>query len=140
MRLRVCIVHILFLLTSLAAVARPAPEGNPPEARARYPYAVPEQAVFDLGQVVQGPVATGTIVIANEGAADLRIARVRSSCGLMIPAWPDGPVAPGDKARVGFRYDTGRLGPFERIVIIHTNAWQRDLRITVRGEVVPSGE
>lgn len=110
---------------------------DPPEARQRYPYAVLERDVFEFGKLEAGPAVRGTIIITNEGAVDLLIAKVRGSCGLMIPSWPAS-VSPGGEAQIHFRYDGSRLGPFERHITIHTNAWQKDLVVKVRGEILPS--
>lgn len=100
------------------------------------PYAVPEKEVIDLGLIKQGSRSSGEIRILNKGVKDFVIARVRSSCGLMIPTWPDGAVGHNEEAVVRFRYDSSRPGPFERKVVIHTNAYQRTLVVTVKGEVV----
>jgi hypothetical protein len=105
-----------------------------------YPYAVLEAAEYNFGRVTAGSVLAGIIVISNEGAADLLVAKVRSSCGLMIPSWPTQPTPRGENIRISFRYDSSRTGPFERLITIHTNAWQKDLVVKVRGEVIPPPE
>lgn len=63
------------------------------------------------------------------------VARVRSSCGLLITSWPASPLKTGEQATISFRYDTSRPGPFRRNIIVHTNAWQGTLVIPVKGEV-----
>ncbi len=68
------------------------------------------------------------------------ISKVRSSCGLMIPTWPEGAIEQNDTVNIRYRYDTSRMGPFIRKIIIHTNAWEKDLVITVKGEVIPVRE
>lgn len=107
------------------------------EARERYPYAELNQKEITFDSLKQGSVLAGTIVIKNEGARDLVIAQVRSSCGLMIQSWPTSPVQPGKEVSIHFRYDSQRLGAFERFITIHTNAWQKDIVVKIRGEVVP---
>lgn len=107
------------------------------EARTRYPYAVLSQKEITFDQLRQGSVIAGKIVIKNEGAAELVIAQVRSSCGLMIQSWPTAPVQPGEEISLHFRYDSQRLGAFERFITIHTNAWQKDIVVKIKGEVIP---
>jgi hypothetical protein len=109
------------------------------EARERYPYAVLSQNDITFDRMMQGSVLSGSIVIKNEGGSDLVIAQVRSSCGLMIQSWPASPVQPGKEVSIHFRYDSQRIGAFERFVTIHTNAWQKDIVVKIRGEVVPQG-
>jgi len=107
------------------------------EIKSQFPYAVLKSQAIDMGLLEYGSRATGVIKLGNAGAKDLIIAKVRSSCGLMIPTWPGQPIGKDQEVDIHFRYDTSRLGPFERKVIIHTNAWQKTIVITIRGEVVP---
>lgn len=107
------------------------------EARTRYPFAVLSQKEITFDPMKQGSVIAGKIIILNEGAVELVIAQARSSCGLMIQSWPSAPVLPGDEITLNFRYDSQRLGAFERFITIHTNAWQKDIVVKIRGEVIP---
>ncbi len=101
-----------------------------------YPYAVTDAEVIDLGIIEAGNRASGQITIQNQGRKELYIARVRSSCGLMIPTWPTEAIALNETAVISFRYNSNRLGPFERNVIIHTNAWQKTIMVRVVGEII----
>lgn len=107
------------------------------EIRTKYPYALLDTDTIDLGKVKAGQQLRPSFSISNTGAHDLLIAKVRSSCGLMIPTWPVEPIKPGKAATIHFRYDSNRLGPFVRHVVIHTNAWQKTLIVTVKGEITP---
>jgi hypothetical protein len=113
-------------------------ETPPVEAlRSQYPYAELAATAIDLGKIAQGRQASGSITLTNTGEHPLLIGTVRSSCGLMIPSWPTGAIAPGAQATINFRYDGSRIGAFERIISIHTNAWQKTIQVKVSGEVVP---
>lgn len=103
-----------------------------------YPKLRVESDSIDLGNLVAGKRANGEITVHNEGGKNLLIGRVRSSCGLMIPTWPGEAIAPGEKATIRFRYNTNRLGPFERYIIIHSNGDPKTHVVKVTGEVVPS--
>jgi len=109
-----------------------------PEARQQFPYAILSSDKIDLGKLEPGSAGSGSITITNGGQYDLAIARVRSSCGLLVTTWPTQPLKPGEQGTITFRYDTGRPGPFERNIVIHTNAWQKNIVIPVKGEVVAS--
>lgn len=113
---------------------------NEDEIKSRYPYALLAEEEIDMGVMQAGSNGDGYITLTNIGVPDLLIARVRSSCGLMIPTWPETPVNQGDTVSIRFRYNTSRLGPFERKVTIHTNAWQKNIVVTVKGEVVPEDQ
>jgi hypothetical protein len=103
-----------------------------------YPWAVIQTDTVDLGVLRQGSTARNYITVRNEGRYDLLIAGVRSSCGLMIPNWPTNPIKKNNEAVIHFRYNASRLGPFERKITIHTNAYQKTLIVTVTGKVVPA--
>ncbi len=102
-----------------------------------YPYAVLTADTIEMGSVQAGERFTGRITLTNEGKPDLIIAKVRSSCGLMIPNWPSEPIQQGKDVTINFRYNTNRLGPFTRNIIIHTNGYKKTLVVPVYGEVVP---
>ncbi len=105
--------------------------------RYSYPYAVADAEVIDLGIITAGSRAVGELKIYNRGHKDLQIARVRSSCGLMIPTWPTEAIGRDEAAVISFRYNSNRLGPFERNIIVHTNAWQKTIIVRVVGEIIP---
>lgn len=129
---------LIFLLLLACISGGLAAETPPVEVlRSEYPYAELEKDAIDLGKIAQGRQAPGSIVLTNTGQHPLLIGTVRSSCGLMIPSWPTQAIAPGAQATISFRYDGSRIGPFERIISIHTNAWQKTIQVKVSGEVVP---
>ena len=103
--------------------------------KSKLPYAVIDNQIIDLGKIKQGSRSEGHIKLKNEGGRDMVIGRVRGSCGLMIPTWPSYAIAPGEEVTIQFRYDSTRLGKFERNVVIHTNAYQRNIIVKVKGEV-----
>lgn len=114
-----------------------AHDRNETGIKSGYPYATLAAEEIDMGKLPKGSSNDGFIFLTNQGEPDLLIARIRSSCGLVIPSWPDAPISQGDTVRIRFRYNTNRLGPFERKITIHTNAWQKNLFVTVKGEVIP---
>ncbi len=125
------ILLVFILFTNLTVLA------DDSNIRSSFPYAVLHTDTLDMGLIEQGSRATGQIGIFNDGKPDMLIAKVRSSCGLMIPTWPDEPVKTGEEVIINFRYNTNRIGPFKRNIIIHTNAWQKTLIVYVHGEVIP---
>lgn len=135
--MRVLIIFIVLLLSGIVLAAH-ADGLTEKEARERYPYAVVDMHEIDFGQLESGRPVTSRLSITNEGFIDLQIAKARSSCGLMIQTWPTAPVKPGESVQLNFRFDSNRLGPFSRLITIHTNAWNKDLTVEVKGEIVPA--
>jgi hypothetical protein len=124
---------LLFALSNIAL----ASDTDEAALKRSYPWAVIEKDTFDLGTIKQGSTARNHITIRNEGRHDLIVAGVRSSCGLMIPNWPADPVGRNEEVVINFRYNASRLGAFERKIILHTNAYQKTIVVTVFGEVIP---
>lgn len=131
-------IFIFILMTGLPFFSAERPQEDQSFWRYSQPYIVIDEEVKDMGILEQGERGNGEIRLRNEGVREFLIGSVRSACGLMIPAWPSEPVTPGEEVILRFRYDTSRLGPFERKVIIHTNAFQKTVVVTVKGEVVPA--
>lgn len=89
-----------------------------------------------MGRLEPGSTGSASFTITNAGKHDLQVARVRSSCGLLVTTWPTQPIKPGEHGIINFRYDTSRPGPFKRNIVIHTNAWQKNIVVQVHGEVI----
>lgn len=108
----------------------------PLEAFRNFPYAHISSDTIDMGMLEPGSSGSASFTITNAGQHDLLVARVRSSCGLLVTTWPTQPIKPGEQGTVNFRYDTSRPGPFKRNIVIHTNAWQKNIVVQVYGEVI----
>jgi hypothetical protein len=115
-----------------------ASDPPPPEALSNHAYAILSADSIDMGRLQAGNPGVGSITLTNAGNREMIVARVRSSCGLLITSWPAKPLSPGEQASISFRYDTSTLGAFRRNIVIHTNAWQGTLVVPVKGEVVPA--
>lgn len=120
--------------------------------------------VYDLGQVSQAAgVVTIETVVANEGAGDLVIDEMETSCGCTRAAlvmegttgpwfgmrghgvWPVGWSArlrPGTRATLRMQYDPNAhgiyRGPVDRVVLVHSNNPRRArAQIRLTGTQVP---
>jgi hypothetical protein len=107
----------------------------PPEATGNQAYAILSSDSLDLGLLQAGGNGMGSFTLTNGGNRSMVVARVRSSCGLLITSWPREALKPGEQATISFRYDTSRPGPFRRNIVIHTNARQGTLVVKITGEV-----
>ncbi len=125
------------LVLALLFTSFSAPAAAEADIKASYPYAVLIEDTINMGIIERTDRVTAEIRLRNEGTPGLTIAKVRSSCGLMIPTWPTETIYTGEEAIIRFRYNANRLGRFERNIVIHTNAWQKTLVVPVYGEVIP---
>lgn len=127
-----------FLLISMLAAHALAASDDNESLKTQYPWAVIRSDTIQLGAVTAGTRIRSHLVLRNEGWYDLIIAGVRGSCGLMIPNWPAEPVHTNEEAIINFTFNASRLGPFERKITLHTNAYQKTIVVTVLGEVLPA--
>lgn len=96
-----------------------------------------EDSVINFGKVIHGDKLTKEISVVNKGERVLRIANVRGSCGLMVVSYPRQEIAPGESAIITIKYDTSRIGKFERILTIHSNSSHNTIRLRITGEIIP---
>ncbi|MFW5792968.1 MAG: DUF1573 domain-containing protein [Bacteroidota bacterium] len=96
-----------------------------------------KDTIVDFKTVNQGDKINSQIEVINKGNRKLRISNVRGGCGLMVVSYPREDIAPGDTAAINIKYDSSRLGIFERYLTIHSNSENNTLKIRIRGEIVP---
>ncbi|TVQ17529.1 MAG: DUF1573 domain-containing protein [Bacteroidetes bacterium] len=96
-----------------------------------------EDKIVDLGEVKQGAVCGVSIVVKNQSQEILRIANVRGSCALSVPAWPRRDIEPGGEGVIQIRYDSSRPGPFNRNITIHANTQSSVTVLKVQGKILP---
>ena len=89
--------------------------------KAAAPKIVFEETVFNFDTIMQNGSAEHVFFFANEGDAPLLITSAFSSCGCVVPEWPKEPLAPKASGNVKVRYNTGKSGPFTKVIIVKTN-------------------
>jgi hypothetical protein len=98
-----------------------------------------EYIVHNRGDIGEGSDGLFFFPLENVGNTDLLIASVRSSCGCLAPRFNMRPVAPGERDTVFALYDTKRIGPINKTLVVATNELEHDKRIILRvaGRVLP---
>ena len=87
--------------------------------------------IIDYGTIEPSSEGTRVFTFINNGNAPLIIKNVQSSCGCTIPKKPEDPIDPGEKGEILVRYDTNRIGVFNKSIIVTSNA-NSDPIITLR--------
>lgn len=79
-------------------------------------------AKWDFGEVAEGFVARGDIIVDNRGGAPLTILNIRATCsGCSAAASVEEPIPPGGKTAVHIQFNTaGYSGKQERILYLHS--------------------
>lgn len=95
-----------------------------------------ENETIDYGTINQGANGAREFVITNNGTQPLIITNAIGSCGCTVPTFPKEPILPGKTAVIGVKYDTNRVGPFQKTVNITSNATSGSSKIlTIKGTV-----
>ena len=124
----------LFLSLSLAlastlAFAQDA-EQNPNAAEITF-----KEEVIDYGTIDKGADGKREFVFTNTGKEPLIISKATGSCGCTVPDWPRNPIAPGEDAVIKVKYDTNRVGPFQKSVTVNSNAKNGTKVLRIKGTV-----
>ncbi len=81
-----------------------------------------EGTTVDYGTIEQDSEPLRVFKFVNDGTEPLVISNAKGSCGCTVPKYPKEPILPGQEAEIEVRYDTKRVGNFNKTVTLTTNA------------------
>jgi Protein of unknown function (DUF1573) len=117
--------------TPAAAVTAVAAE----KAKVGGPVMTFEQTEVDYGTITQGADPLRRFKFKNTGTEPLIIKNARGSCGCTVPSFKKEPIAPGETSEIEVRYDTQRIGGFQKSVTIETNEGDQSRVLMIKGVV-----
>jgi hypothetical protein len=91
----------------------------------------------DFGTFTQGGNGSFDFEFTNTGVEPLVLTNVRSSCGCTIPSWPHDPIPAKGKEYIKVKYDTNRIGKFNKTITVSSNAGE-DIVLKISGEINPA--
>ncbi len=91
-----------------------------------------EYIVHNRGDIYEDDEGRFFFPFQNIGTAPLLVSDVRSSCGCLVPFHRKEPIAPGANDTVFAKYDTKRLGPFNKTLTIRTNELEANVITILR--------
>jgi Protein of unknown function (DUF1573) len=89
----------------------------------------------DYGTIDKGSEPLRKFKFTNTGNEPLIIKNAKGSCGCTVPKYPQEPIMPGESNFIEVRYDTQRVGAFNKTVTITTNEAADTKTLTIKGEV-----
>jgi hypothetical protein len=89
----------------------------------------------DYGTIDKGSEPLRKFKFTNTGNEPLIIKNAKGSCGCTVPKYPQEPIMPGESNFIEVRYDTQRVGAFNKTVTITTNEVSDTKTLTIKGEV-----
>jgi hypothetical protein len=100
-----------------------------------------ENEVLDFGTVDFDANGVREFKFKNVGKSPLTITSVQGECGCTSttidgkPGWPQEPILPGKGGAIKVKYDTKRVGRFEKNVTITSNGKLATIKVKIKGEV-----
>ena len=96
-----------------------------------------ETTEIDYGVIAQNSDPLRVFKFSNAGTEPLVIKHAKGSCGCTVPSYPKQPILPGESATIEVRYDTKRVGPFQKTVTLTTNEADEKHTLRIKGKVEP---
>jgi hypothetical protein len=96
-----------------------------------------ENETIDFGTIDQGADGIRTFKFKNSGKSPLIISEVKGQCGCttLPDGWPKEPIMPGASGTIKVKYDTQRVGAFDKKVTITSNAKMASRQVSIKGVV-----
>jgi hypothetical protein len=121
---------------TVPVTAAPTMEAAPTEkAKIGGPVMTFEKTEVDYGTITQGSDPLRRFKFKNTGTEPLIIKNARGSCGCTVPSYKKEPIAPGESSDIEVRYDTQRIGDFQKSVTIDTNEGEQPRVLMIKGKV-----
>lgn len=80
-----------------------------------------EETEFNFGTMAENSDVSHVFVFTNKGTSPLIVSDVVKTCGCTTPEWTEKPVAPGQKGFITLRFDSKRIGVFNKGVTVKCN-------------------
>ncbi|MBU2019757.1 MAG: DUF1573 domain-containing protein [Bacteroidetes bacterium] len=113
------------------AIAKEAPKPAEPAKPISF-----DQTLIERSNIAKGTNDRFTFTFKNTGKTPILIQDVITSCGCTTASKPDQPIAPGEKSEISVKYDTFRIGAFEKTITVKTNVQPEPIVLTIKGNVL----
>jgi hypothetical protein len=137
---------LLFISTFVLSLVFFAQESVVPNLDPNAPDIKFETEVIDYGVVEYDANGVREFKFTNVGKSPLTITGVTAECGCTTttidgkPGWPQEPILPGKSGVIKIKYDTKRVGRFEKNITVTSNAKYSSKKLKIKGEVKPKPE
>jgi len=90
----------------------------------------------DFGKIPQGTPVTTVFEFTNIGKEPLILTEVRPTCGCTIADFTKTPVKSGEKGIIKITYNAAAASPFNKVIVVTSNAKTPQKNLIIVGEVV----
>lgn len=95
-----------------------------------------ENETIDYGTIKQNADGEKVFKFENKGQEPIIITRVKTSCGCTVPVWPKEPILPNQTGEIKIKYDTKRVGAFQKTITVLSNASEPNKIIRIKGKIL----
>jgi hypothetical protein len=99
------------------------------------PEIVFEAESHDFGTLKQGADCSTEFKFKNTGKQPLLISKAQASCGCTVPSPPKDPIKPGETGVIKVKYDSNRVGPFDKTITVTSNAKTQQKILRIKGKI-----
>lgn len=132
------IIAAVALLAGMAFTAK-AQEVATPNIDPNAPEVKFDSETIDYATLDYDANTTREFKFKNTGKSPLIISNVQVQCGCTnVDGWPKEPIAPGKSASFKVKYDSKRVGKFDKKITVTSNAKNPTVVLTIKGEVKPA--
>ena len=90
---------------------------------------------IDYGTINKNTDGNRSFTFKNTGTTPIIITSVKGSCGCTVATKPSKPILPNETAEIGVKYDTKRVGPFSKTIIVVSNASEKSKVLRIKGNI-----
>src|SRR5882757_1863186 len=90
----------------------------------------------DFGKIPQGTPVTTVFEFTNIGKEPLILTEVKPTCGCTIADYTRTPVKSGEKGTIKITYNAVAVAPFNKTIVVKSNAKTPEKYLNIVGEVV----
>jgi hypothetical protein len=91
----------------------------------------------DFGKIPQGTPVTTVFEFTNVGKEPLILTDVKPTCGCTIADYTKTPVKSGEKGTIKITYNAAAVAPFNKTIVVTSNAKTPTKYLNIVGEVTP---
>ncbi|MDR0941834.1 MAG: DUF1573 domain-containing protein [Bacteroidales bacterium] len=96
-----------------------------------------DSLVIDYGVIQKGSSGETVFRFKNVGKEPIILTDVSAACGCTTPDWTKDPILPKKTGEIRVKYDTNRMGYFNKTISIKSNKNpDTPIVLTIKGEVV----
>ena len=95
-----------------------------------------EKTTYDFGTIKKGADGTYEFKFTNTGKTPLTISDAVASCNCTVPSKPTKPIMPGKTGVIKVKYDTKKIGVFNKDITVTSNAKTSTVVLTIKGNVL----